>query len=719
MTPPNSLINEKSPYLLQHAYNPVDWHPWGEAAFKKARDENKPILLSVGYSTCHWCHVMEKESFSDPQIAQVMNENLVCIKLDREERPDVDKIYMTAVQAMTGQGGWPLNVFLTPDLKPFYGGTYFPPEERWGRIGWPDLVRQVGLTWRSPEEHKKIVSSAEHLTQEISQFLNARSQPGDLNFSILENGFNYFKSDYDPVLGGFGGAPKFPMPVNHHFLLRYHAAVKAANPKQAAESLEMSLETLRAMARGGIYDHLGGGFSRYSTDERWHVPHFEKMLYDNSQLIQNYLEAFQVSGDPLFSEIARESLDYILRDMTDAKGGFYSAEDADSLPPELAGEKSGEGHEHKSEGAFYIWTKKEILRLLGNPNGEIFSYRYGVLDHGNAESDPQGEFNDKNILFAAKTPEQTAQHFEMPLEEIEKILGNSRRRLFEERRRRPRPHLDDKIIASWNGLMISALCRAWQTLGETKYIDAAVAAAEFISQNLFDSGDGRLYRRWREKDRKVAGLADDYACIAQACLDLYESNFDPKWFRLGLRLMEELRLRFFDPENPGLFMTEKGSSDDLLLRAKDDQDNVEPSAGSVACLNALRLAEMLGDPSWKSWAETLLKSFAGPMRKNPRAFPQMMSALSLFLSEPRQILLVGKPEATRPFLDECRRRFLPNRVIISVDDRWAVPREFSWVYDIVKSEKSQNVPAMAYVCKGRACDLPVTDLREFQKRLMV
>ncbi|OGR84578.1 MAG: hypothetical protein A2901_05995, partial [Elusimicrobia bacterium RIFCSPLOWO2_01_FULL_54_10] len=467
----NALKNEKSPYLLQHAENPVDWHPWGEEAFKKARDENKPILLSIGYSTCHWCHVMEDESFSNPEIAKVMNENLVSIKVDREERPDIDKIYMTAVQMMTGQGGWPLNVFLTPDLKPFYGGTYFPPENRWGRVGWAELVGKVGQTWRDPQESIKIRTSADDITSQIGSFMAGRAQEGELKAALLREGFKALQADYDSVLGGFGGAPKFPMPVNHNFLLSYGTP----------EALEMVQATLRAMARGGIYDQLGGGFSRYSTDEKWHVPHFEKMLYDNSQLASVYLDAYVAGGDEFLAKTARETLDYCLRDMTSPEGAFYSAEDADSPVP---------GGDHKSEGAFYLWTKKEILGLLGSENGEIFSYVYGVQDHGNAESDPQGEFADKNILFLARSVEQAAAEFKTSDERVSAALESGRAMLLRTRSQRPRPHLDDKILTGWNGLMISALARGWQVLADPKYLDAARKAARFLSAELFDAKTG-------------------------------------------------------------------------------------------------------------------------------------------------------------------------------------------------------------------------------------
>ena len=719
MNQPNHLIREKSPYLLQHAHNPVDWYPWGEEAFEKARREDKPILLSIGYSTCHWCHVMERESFSNPEIAGIMNENLVSIKVDREERPDVDKIYMTAVTAMTGSGGWPLNVFLTPDLKPFYGGTYFPPEDRWGRVGWPELVKKIGITWRDPEERKKIMQSAENLTEHIGTFQSEKAAEGDLNLSSLEDGFRAFQGDYDSVLGGFGGAPKFPMPVNHNFLFRFYGAFKQKKPKQAQEALQMSLHTLQAMAKGGIYDQLGGGFARYSTDERWHVPHFEKMLYDNAQLIPNYLEAYLLGHDEVFARIAKESLNYVLRDMTDAGGGFYSAEDADSLSPELAGKASQETHAHKSEGAFYLWDRKEVMKILGNESGEIFSFLYGVLDHGNAESDPQGEFTDKNILFLAKTIGETAELFGKSDEEIKKIIEKAREKLFAVRSQRPRPHLDDKLITSWNGLMISALVKAHQVFGEEKHLQAAEKAAHFIEQELYDPQNKQIYRRWRDGERKIPGVADDYAFFAQGCLDLYETDFDVHWFNLALSLTDELLKRFYDRQNGGFFMTEEGKNSELLFRTKEDHDNVEPSAGSIGTLNLLRLARMTGKEEYRKFAEKTLKSYSAQMKNNPRAFPQMLAAVSFAIAQPTHILIVGDKNnlQTQAFIKEVNQRFLPNKSFLLFKDRGAVPQELGWVSEILKSAPPSREPVTAYVCENYACHLPTSDLSAFREIL--
>ena len=438
---PNRLIHEKSPYLIQHAHNPVDWHPWGEEAFAKAKREDKPIFLSIGYSTCHWCHVMERESFSNLKIAEVLNSNFIPIKVDREERPDVDRIYMTAVQIMTGQGGWPLNAFLTPDLKPFFGGTYFPPDSRWGRSGFPDILLKVADLWK--KDRQKLITSGDQLSEAIREHASSSGVPGkesdparrsaDLpDAAMLDRLAQSYRATFDPREGGFGGAPKFPMPVDHNFLLRYFARTKNS------DALEMSVFTLRRMAAGGIHDQLGGGFHRYSTDDRWHVPHFEKMLYDNAQLAVNYLEAYLITKEEKFAAAARGTLDYVLRDLTHPEGGFYSAEDADSLPQELAGKVEDRGHEHRIEGAFYVWEKTEIMRLLGEEAGRIFRHRFGVEEGGNAADDPQGEFRNKNILHRAHSVKDTAKHFKKSEDEVRHLLENACRKLFEARAKRPR-----------------------------------------------------------------------------------------------------------------------------------------------------------------------------------------------------------------------------------------------------------------------------------------
>ncbi len=718
---PNALIHEKSPYLLQHAHNPVDWMPWGDAAFARARSESKPIFLSIGYSTCHWCHVMERESFANADIAALMNRNFVCIKVDREERPDVDKIYMTAVQAITGQGGWPLNAWLTPGLKPFYGGTYFPPESRWGRPGFPEILERIAEMWTA--EREKLEDSGRQIQELLAQSLGGRDLSGALDPKALDSAFKYFSMAFDEKWGGFREAPKFPMPVYHNFLLRYYASTK----KQ--EALDMSLETLRAIAAGGIYDQIGGGFHRYSTDERWHVPHFEKMLYDNAQLAVNYIEAFQISGDENFARVARETLDYVLRDMSHPDGGLYSAEDADSLPPELVGQVEDKGHEHRAalsaelrgqaavqrtddsaEGAFYIWKYSELMQLLGPVNGEIFCLHYGASPNGNAESDPQGEFENKNILFFAHNVDAVAARFKKSPEEVRRILDDSRRKVFMSRERRPRPQRDDKILASWNGLALSAFAKAAQVFDDAKYREAAQRIARFLKTHLYDAKDGRLYRRWRDGARGIPGTADDHAFLAQGLLDLYEADFDAGWLAWAETLTQKQNDLFLDRERGGFYMTASDHDGNISLRSKEDMDNVEPSAASVAALNLLRLAELTDRDDFRKIAEQTLISFGSAMGEQPQALPQMLVALDYYFAKPRQIVVAGERDGTdtRALLREVHQRFLPHKIVFLLDGSGA-ERELLDRLPYLKDMAPVGGKASAYVCVDRACALPVNE----------
>ena len=707
---PNHLINEKSPYLLQHAHNPVDWYPWGPEAFEKARHEDKPILVSIGYSTCHWCHVMERESYEDPKIAELMNKYLVSIKVDREERPDVDKIYMTAVQAMSGTGGWPLNVFLTPDLKPFFGGTYFPPEAKWGHPGWTDVVNQIGTSWNNPEERKKILDAGHHITEALQKYADAGAPPLDGKPEWLDEAFKSLRSSYDSTRGGFGPAPKFPMPVYHTFLMRYAAR------KSNEEAKKMSFHTLREMAKGGIYDHISGGFARYSTDANWHVPHFEKMLYDNAQLAVNYLDAYQISREPEFKRVARETLDYVLRDMTSKEGGFYSAEDADSLP--------FRGAKEKTEGAFYVWEKKEIMEILGTlpgvapgTAGEIFSFRYGVRDNGNAVEDPHGEFTNKNILYEAHPIPETARQFQLKESEVTVLLETAKRRLFEARVKRPRPHLDDKILSAWNGLMISAFAKSYQVLEDGKDLYAAESAAHFIKDHLYDSKTKMLYRRWRDGQRQASGIADDYAFMVQGLLDLYEADFDPVWLAWAEDLTYAMVQRFYDKDRGGFYMTATDQDPNLLVRFKEDQDNVEPSASSVAALNLLRLAQITDKQDYRDKSQKTLQAFGTTLKESPRAMPYMLCALDYALSDPRQIVIAGQKDAadTKALLKVLHDRFIPVKVVMLADS--SNQTELSKLASSISGMKPVNGKATAYVCVHFVCKRPTNDPAEFGKQL--
>ncbi len=700
----NFLIHEKSPYLLQHAHNPVNWYPWGDAAFEKARKENKPIFLSIGYATCHWCHVMEKESFSNPEIAAIMNEFFVCIKVDREERPDVDKLYMTAAHSAGWGGGWPLSMWLTTDLKPFYGGTYFPPKQRFGRPGFSEILEAVAKAWK--DDRKKLLSVGEQVTQRLESNATVKGRSGTPVPEALENGLKSYKDSYDSSLGGFGSAPKFPMPVNHNFLLRYYAR------SDSEEALNISLHTLREMAKGGIYDHIGGGFHRYSTDARWHIPHFEKMLYDNAQIIVNYLDAYQITKEEDFAQVVRETLEYVLRDMTHPEGGFFSAEDADSLPPELAGKVSEETHEHKSEGAFYLWESQEILEIIGEDAGEIFSYRYGVKSKGNAASDPHDEFKNKNILYIDHSIAGTAKKFKKTESEVLKILEESKQKLFDVRAKRPRSGLDDKILVSWNGLMISALARASQVLDEPGYLKAAEKASRFIKSEIYDSENKRLFRRWRENERKVAGTASDYAFLVQGLLDLYEASFDIEWLNWAIELTEEQNNLFYDQENGGFYMTASGYDDNLLVRMKGDSDNVEPSAASVATSNLLRLSQFADREDFLKIAEKTLTFFGAQMKDYPRSLPQMLVALDYYLSKPQQIIIAGDLEApcTQEMLKAIHQRFIPNKIIIVLGDaesQKAVSGYLPFVENLARIDNK----ATAYVCVNYTCALPTNDVQ--------
>lgn len=684
----NRLIHEKSPYLLQHAYNPVDWYPWGPEAFAKAKKENKPVLVSIGYSTCHWCHVMEHESFENAEIAALMNKSFVSIKVDREERPDVDKIYMSAVQAMSAQGGWPLNVFVTPERQPFFGGTYFPPDARWGHPGWTDVLAQIATAWQDPKERTRIQEIGKNLSEALEKYAHQPQLPMAGDASWLKAGVETLQEAFDQSRGGFSKAPKFPMPVYHNFLLRNGGE-------------KMSLFTLTQMARGGIYDHLGGGFARYSTDEHWHIPHFEKMLYDNSQLVVNYLEAFQLSKDTTYRRVARETLDYIRRDMTHPEGGFYSAEDADSLPTAQSSTKV--------EGAFYVWEKVEIVKLLGQPLADMFSFRYGVRPQGNAAADPHGDFKNKNILYEAHPLEETAREFKMSAAELETQLLKAKATLFAEQRKRPRPHLDDKIITGWNGLMISAYAKGYQVLEETKDLESAQKAAQFLKKNLWDEKNKRLFRSWRDKQAGVRAISDDYAFLIQGLLDLYEADFQTEWLDWALEL-NEILLRDFSDAQGGFFMTAQDQDPHLLYRVKEDQDNVEPSAGAIEALNLLRLAQWTGREDFLKSAEKTLKGSGSLMKTAPRAMPQMLVALGWALSAPKQIVIAGKPGAadTEALLEVVRKPLLPVKVVILVDGG----RHQEWLsknLDYLKTMTPVQGKATAYVCQHRTCKNPVYD----------
>jgi len=701
--PLNRLQREKSPYLLQHSHNPVDWYAWGEEAFAKARAENKPIFLSIGYSTCHWCHVMERESFESERIAGLLNRDFVSIKVDREERPDLDRIYMAFVQATTGGGGWPMSVWLTPELQPFYGGTYFPPENRYGHPGFASVLTQIAEAWRKDRE--RIMESAREAVAQLAEhaaFEPGRPEPVDQK--LLDHGFHLFRRTFDPQLGGFGGAPKFPRPSVFNFLLRYWDRTRNR------EALDMVLLTLREMAKGGMNDQLGGGFHRYSVDERWFVPHFEKMLYDQAQLVVSYLEAFQITREEQYADAARRTLDYVLRDMTGPEGAFYSAEDADSVidPQEPA---------VKGEGAFYIWTTEEIRDLLEEPLAAWFAYRYGVAEGGNVAHDPHQEFTGRNILYQAATVEETAEQFGRPVEEVQAGLESAARMLLEARAKRVRPHLDDKVLTAWNGLMISAFALGGAVLNEPRYASAALRAAEFLADRMFDPESGVLLRRYRQGDAAIPGFLDDYALFAQALLDLYERQFDRRHLELALRLTEEQRKRFEDREKGGFFSSAEGDAS-LVMRVKDDYDGAEPAGNSVAAMNLLRLGELANRTDLREAAHRTVAAFTPRLEAAPVALPQMLCVCERMLADGRQIVIAGESGAsgTQALLAAVHARFLPNAAVMLVDSPKA--RDFFAARSpAIGAMVPVNGHTAAYVCRDYTCQLPVSTPAELEKLL--
>jgi uncharacterized protein YyaL (SSP411 family) len=682
-SPANRLAHEKSPYLLQHAHNPVDWYPWGEEAFEKAKREDRPIFLSVGYSTCHWCHVMERESFESEEIARVLNDNFVSIKVDREERPDVDRMYMLFVQASTGSGGWPMSVWLTPDRKPFFGGTYFPPDNRFGRPGFRAVLERLAEAWR--EDRTRIGESGDRVIEQLREYASLGANSAAPGREVLDRAFQGFRRMFDSRLGGFGSAPKFPRPSIHNFLVRHYADT------QNDEALEMVLVTLREMAKGGMKDQIGGGFHRYSVDERWFVPHFEKMLYDQAQLAISYLEAFQITRDGQYAEAARDIFTYLLRDMTDPGGAFYSAEDADSAADPAHPKEKG-------EGAFYVWRKQEIEEALEPRAATTFCYRYGVEDGGNVEQDPHGEFRGTNILYEAHTIEETAAHAGATVEETHAELQRASAKLLEIRAHRPRPLRDDKVLAAWNGLMISAFAKGAQILGDARYAEAARAAADFLRRHLWDESRQILQRRHREGESAIDGFLDDYAFYGLALLDLYECTFEARDFNWAVRVAERAIELFADSENGGFFSTAQASGDQgALLRLKDDYDGAEPSGNSGMAMLLLRLARMSGREDFRTAAEHTLRAFASRMQEAGTGVPQMLAAHSFALARSREIVLAGPLEdaVIQQMLACIRRRFLPGAVVM-------------------RSEQSNlRMPALegaptAYVCENFACNLPVT-----------
>ncbi|MFM8471365.1 MAG: thioredoxin domain-containing protein [Limisphaerales bacterium] len=668
----NALIHEKSPYLLQHAHNPVHWMPWGDAAIEKAQKENKPILLSSGYSTCHWCHVMERESFEDEAVGEFLKKHFVAIKLDREERPDVDKIYMTAVQAMGQGGGWPLNVFLTPDLKPFYGGPYFPPQPKFGRPSFMQLLGRIAELWG--EKRKEISEQAGQIAEQLKSLgEHEANKDAALAPLVLTNALKRMTAEYDPRHGGFGRAPKFPRPSQPAFILR--AAVRQGD----AASIKAVLHTCERMAAGGMYDQLGGGFARYSVDEKWLVPHFEKMLYDNAQLLHLYLDAHLVSGEARFADVARDIIRYVLRDMTHPDGGFYSAEDADS-----------EGH----EGKFYCWTKKEMAALLTAEEFKVAERYFGITEEGNFEdhSHPQ-PLKHLNVLSIVDPKLTDAEA---------KLLAAAKQKMFAVQQKRIRPHLDDKVLASWNGLMLGALARAGVVLGDPKYLAAAERNLAFLQAKLWDAKTKTLYHRWRDGERDNVQLLDSHAYLLDGVIHLYEATLDPKHLDFALALETAMTARFYDTANGGFFQSPAGSAD-LLFRAKEDYDGAEPSGNNVATVALLKLAAITDNKEMRGRAEKTLRLFTERLQRLPQAVPNLLLALDFYLHEPFRVVIATPAKADAPAVTPLLRAahgvYQPNKVVLG---------NAGAVEAFAKTLPVKDAPVV-FLCTGTACQPPTSD----------
>ena len=690
----NRLIHEKSPYLLQHAENPVDWYAWGEEAFEKARKENKPIFLSIGYSTCHWCHVMAHESFEDPEVARLLNEVFVCIKVDREERPDIDNIYMRVCQMMTGSGGWPLTILMTPDKKPFFAGTYIPKESRHGRLGMLDFIPRIKEVWDT--QHDDILKSADQITARLNQ-ISINSSGTELDKSTLKTAYEQLSGRFSEQYGGFGNAPKFPSPQNLLFLLRYW---RSTNDEKA---LRMVVKTLQSMQEGGIYDHIGFGFHRYSTDSHWLVPHFEKMLYDQAMLAMAYIEAYQATGKEEFGATAKEIFSYVLRDMTDTKGGFYSAEDADS-----------EG----VEGKFYVWTEDEIRQILKGEEADLIVNVYNIDKTGNFRDEASGENTGANILHLGKTLTEIAIKNKTSLDELKERIETARQKLFTARNKRIRPHRDDKILTDWNGLMIAALAKGAQVCNEPEYADAAKRAADFILTDMRRT-DGRILHRYREGHAAILANVDDYAFLIWGLLELYETIFDVHYLQTALDLNNEMIKHFWDEQDGGFYFT-ADDAEELIVRQKEIYDGAIPSGNSVAVLNLFRLARITADTDLEDKANKIMLAFSKDVKSVPSGYTQMMVALDFGISPSYEIVIAGNPQAkdTKEMLKSLRKHFIPNKVVLLRPSDQEEP-DIIRIARFTEYQSSLDGKATAYVCLDYACKMPVTDAEEMLKLLNV
>ena len=692
MNKPNKLITEKSPYLLQHAYNPVNWFPWGDEAFEIANSEDKPIFLSIGYSTCHWCHVMEKESFEDDEVAKLMNDAFVSIKVDREERPDIDGIYMSVCQMITGSGGWPLTIVMTPDKKPFFTGTYFPKQNRFNRIGMMELIPRLKEIWITKKD--EVIKSA----NEIASSLNNQNLISDttvIDKSVLDKAYDELSKRYDETNGGFGSAPKFPSPHNLLFMLRYW---KSRNQPKALEMVE---KTLTEMRHGGIYDHIGFGFARYSTDQNWLVPHFEKMLYDQAMLVMAFTETYLATKNNFYKETAQEILEYVLRDMTHPEGGFYSAEDADS-----------EGE----EGKFYLWDADELRNVLDKKESDFAIKVFSIADDGNWIDESKGMMPGTNILHLNKSTAELANEFNLSEDDFKKKLESVRKKIFLYREKRIHPHKDDKVLTDWNGLMISALAKASQAFGDDKYSEAAIKSYSFIEKYLTEK-DGRLIHRFRDGESGLPAHIDDYAFMINALIDLYETTFETKYLKRAVDLNEILMRDFWDDQNGGFYFT-SSTSEKLIARQKDVYDGAVPSGNSVALLNLIRLSRFTSNIYFEKKAYVIVKYFSGYVSKSPSAFCMFMCGLDFLFSASTEVVIVSdnKDNLAIKGISLIRSVFNPNKVVILKFDNTTT--DYSELLSFTNYMKMKDNNTTFYVCRDYTCNQPVNSLIELEKLLL-
>jgi uncharacterized protein YyaL (SSP411 family) len=681
----NRLIKEKSPYLLQHAHNPVDWYPWREEAFKKARREDKPIFLSIGYSTCHWCHVMEKESFEDAEVAALMNDVFVSIKVDREERPDLDHVYMAVCQMMTGSGGWPLTIIMTPEKQPFFAATYLPKGSRFGRSGMTELIPRIDQVWKT--RRSDVLESAAKMTEAL-QYIEKDDQGGALNRDVLDGAFQELAKRFDKTYAGFSSAPKFPTPHNLSFLLRYWK--RSGND----EALNMVKKTLLEMRWGGIFDQLGFGFHRYSTDREWLVPHFEKMLYDQAMVALAYLETYQATGEAFYASTAGEIFTYVLRDMRSPEGAFYSAEDADS-----------EG----VEGKFYLWTEEEIRRTLTKEDADPMIRAFQVKVNGNFREEATGKSAGANILYTGKSLTEIAS--ELGIQDLERKIDLARQKLFEAREKRIHPHKDDKILTDWNGLMIASLAKGAQVLGEEHYARAAADASRFILSNM-RTGEGRLLHRYRDGDADITATVDDYAFHVWGLIELYGATWNANYLKTAMTLSEDMIAHFWDSGRGGFYFA-PDDGETLLVRKKEVYDGAVPSGNAVAMNNFLRLARITGRAEYEEKASEIMKAFSGQVKSFPSGYTQFLCSLDFALGPSYEVVVAGPSggNETTKMLSALRSRFIPNQIVVfrpSDEDS----SEIDNLAEFIRDHGPRDGKAAAYVCLDHACKTPTTDVDE-------